>query len=230
MTSEQQHELTLGRTVLIGLALAAAALCFYAANSKEHPDETPAAPPSHVEPQQVRSELETEDHADDDGVTDSAQNSNSTKSWTSKETPNGPDKSFLNGLAWKDYRLGDYTFKAGIIYGKWIAASQLLKDNKVVLTEYTPPLEYVTVVDPKTGRDSGTNIVARDTNGDGVPEIIFKHQKLNDRNYHMYTVYALAADGPNLLWKSGGQLGDWLHEHAKASSDTSFVLKIEPEH
>jgi hypothetical protein len=28
----------------------------------------------------------------------------------------------------------------------------------------------------------------------------------------MYTVYALSAPKPKLLWKSGGKLGDWLRE------------------
>ncbi len=95
------------------------------------------------------------------------------------------------------------------------------------MTEYTPPAEYVTVVNPKTARDE-SEPVAVDANNDGILEIVFLHRKLNDPRYHMYTVYALNKDAPTLIWKSGGKLGDWLHEANKAGR-TGPLLKLNTE-
>ena len=141
-------------------------------------------------------------------------NNDPVKSWTRESAPGSCDKQFLSSLVWENHKVGDYILRTGIIYSKWIAATQFLHDGKIVLTEYTPPSEYVTVIDPVTGVEChGT--LARDVNNDGVLEIAFLHRKLYDPQYHMYTVYGLRKDGPKLLWKSGGRLGDWLQQSTK---------------
>jgi hypothetical protein len=133
------------------------------------------------------------------------------KSWVRDGEPNRPmDKEFYSRLKWKPRAVGPYTLRLGYIFDKWVAALQFVKpDGTVVMTEITPPQEYITIVDAETGSRRGG---ARDVNGDKVLEIAFLHRKLYDPNYHMYTVYALTPDKPKLLWKSGGKLGDWLHE------------------
>lgn len=145
---------------------------------------------------------------------DSSTDASTTKSWTITEHQ-AYDTKFLNALEWTDYPVGDYVLRTGLIYGKWVAATQFVFNGSIVLTEITPPYEYVTVVDPRTGAPS-RQICAVDANNDGVLEIAFLHEKLNDKKYHMYTVYALEKERPKLLWKAGGRLGDWLQ-----SGDTS---------
>jgi hypothetical protein len=133
------------------------------------------------------------------------------KSWVRDGEPNRPvDKEFYGRLDWRSKTIGPYVLRLGYIYDKWVAALQFAKpDGTVVMTEITPPQEYITIVDAATGtRCAG----ARDVNHDKVLEIAFLHRKLYDPNYHMYTVYALTPGKPKLLWKSGGKLGDWLHE------------------
>lgn len=143
---------------------------------------------------------------------DSANRADTVKSWTSQSPPGGCDKSFLNRLEWENHRVGAYVLRTGKIYGRWVAAMQWMKNGRLVLTEYTPPCEYVTALDPASGKPLN-DFVARDVNNDGVLEMAFLHEKLTDPNYHMYTVYGLAKAGPpKLLWKSGGKFGDWLHQ------------------
>lgn len=154
-----------------------------------------------------------------DSKDDSANSAETVKSWTSISTPSGYDKNFLDSLEWKDYEIGsDYILRTGIIYGKWIAAMQFKRKGEIVLTEYTPPSEYVTVLDSATGKPL-SKIQAGDANHDGILEIAFLHEKLNDRNYHMYTVYALTDKEPKLLWKSGGKFGNWLQEVQTSSGE-----------
>lgn len=147
------------------------------------------------------------------GTPDSANLADTIKSWTSDYPPDGDNKRFLDSLDWKEYKLQNgFTLRMGKIFKRWIAATQFYHNKKLVLTEYTPPLEYVTVLDPGTGK-AISRIESKDANHDGIPEIAFLHEKLDDRKYHMYTVFALEADGvPTLLWKSGGQFGDWLNK------------------
>lgn len=143
---------------------------------------------------------------------DSAYDDDIVKSWPERKEPNEFDKQFLNRLHWKDYKVGNaYVLRTGIIYGRWIAAIQFIQNGKLVMTEYTPPSEYITVLDPSTGCAAET-IKGVDANHDSVLEMAFLHEKLTDENYHLYTVYALNKDGPKLLWKSAGRLGDWLRE------------------
>jgi len=140
-----------------------------------------------------------EENANDDPV----------KSWTREGQAQGSEAQFLDGLRWHSRTVGPYILRLGYIQ-QWIAGLQLLKrDGTVVLSEITPVQEYITIVDAETGKPSRG---ARDVNHDKVTEIAFLHQKLYDPNYHMYTVYALTEPKPKLLWKSGGKLGDWLHE------------------
>lgn len=143
---------------------------------------------------------------------DSANDADTVKSWTSENPPSDFDRKFLDSLSWEDHPLGVYILRTGKIYGKWVAAMQWTFGGKPVLTEYTPPAEYLEVIDPETGKPC-SNVLARDVNNDGILEIAFVHKKLNDANYHMYSVYALTKKAPpKLLWKSGGELGDWLHK------------------
>lgn len=150
--------------------------------------------------------------AKDGNKDDSANRGDTVKSWTSQNPPSSMDKGFLNRLDWSDHKVGAYVLRTGKIYGQWVAAMQWLKNGRVVLTEYTPPMEYVTVVDPKTGQKL-SSVKASDVNQDGNLEIAFIHEKLNDANYHMYTVYSLLKSGaPKLVWKSGGKFGDWTNQ------------------
>lgn len=150
---------------------------------------------------------------------DSANSGITTKSWTSADSPEDVDKGFLNRLKWQDHSIGgDYVLRTGKIFDKWVAATQFVVRGKVVLTEYTPPAEYVDAVDLINGRPSA-DFAAVDANRDGVLEIAFLHRKLNDPKYHMYTIYALEKDAPKLLWKSGGSLGDWLHHSDAPNSE-----------
>jgi hypothetical protein len=148
------------------------------------------------------------------------------KSWVRDTPPTPQDQQFLNILQWKPQSIGaGYTLKTGIIYDKWIAAMQFVKDGKTVLTEYTPPQEYIVVVDAATG-ERCTNNWARDVNHDGLLEIAFMHCKLHDANYHMYTIYALDKKAPKLLWKSGGQIGDWLASTTRPPSTDPALFPI----
>lgn len=141
--------------------------------------------------------------------TESANTGSTSKSWTVQDVSER-DKPFLNSLKWKESKIGAYVLRTGLIFDKWIAATQFTKGGKDVLTEITPPYEYVIVVDALTGMQT-KEPVASDADGDGKLEIAFLHEKLNDPNYHMYTVYRLDRDRPHLIWKSGGELGDWVH-------------------
>jgi hypothetical protein len=146
---------------------------------------------------------------------DSANDADTVKSWTSENPPTEQDRNFLKSLNWKDHKAGSYVIKTGIIFDKWIAAMQFTVNGKAVLTEYTPPSEYLIFVDPKTGTKS-SKLLAADVNEDGALEVAFLHEKLNDPNYHMYSVYSLNESAPKLVWKSGGKFGDWLtqaHRH-----------------
>jgi hypothetical protein len=135
------------------------------------------------------------------------------KSWARETQPTAIDKQFLNSLTWRSQPIGSgYNLRTGIIFDKWIAAMQFTKNGKTVLTEYTPPQEYVTIIDPISGEPCA-DVLARDVNDDGVLEIAFLHRKLYDANYHMYTVYALTPKSPKLLWKSAGKLGNWSAKH-----------------
>ncbi|PZM85882.1 MAG: hypothetical protein DKT66_00305 [Candidatus Melainabacteria bacterium] len=140
---------------------------------------------------------------------DSANTGSTSKSWTI-QTVTAQDKPFLNSLKWKESKIGKYSLRTGWIFDKWIAATQFAKDGKVVLTEITPPYEYVKLVDPLTGVPKEAPVVI-DADKDGKLEIAFLHEKLNDADYHMYTVYRLDDDCPHLIWKSGGELGDWVN-------------------
>lgn len=147
------------------------------------------------------------DSANEDGVV---------KSWT-VESLSDHDKRFLDSLSWQDHPVSDeYVLRSGKIYDRWVAATQLMRNGKLVLTEITPGQEYITVVDPRTGRPAEKPL-AVDANNDQILEMAFLHEKLNDPKYHMYTVYALTERGPELIWKSGGELGDWLRGNHKAA-------------
>jgi len=140
---------------------------------------------------------------------DSANTGSTSKSWTIKDIGEG-DKPFLDSLKWTECKVGKYVLRSGWIFDKWVAATQFSKNGKLVLTEITPPYEYVVTVDPLTGLQNKKPI-ALDADHDGKLEIAFLHQKLNDPNYHMYTIYRLYDDSPQLIWKSGGELGDWVN-------------------
>jgi len=147
---------------------------------------------------------------------DSANNGSTSKSWTKREIAEY-DKPFLNSLKWKERKVGKYVLRTGMIFDKWIAAMQFVKNGKVELTEITPPYEYVRMVDPLTALQKDEP-VALDADKDGNLEVAFLHEKLNDADYHMYTVYRLNDDYPHLIWKSGGELGDWINGSITASS------------
>lgn len=140
---------------------------------------------------------------------DSANTGSTSKSWTIQQVTER-DKPFLNSLKWKESKVGKYALRTGWIFDKWIAATQFSKGGKVVLTEITPPYEYVKLVDPLTALPK-EQPVAIDADKDGKLEIAFLHEKLDDTDYHMYTVYRLDDDCPHLIWKSGGELGDWVN-------------------
>lgn len=140
---------------------------------------------------------------------DSANTGSTSKSWTIQQVTER-DKPFLNSLKWKESKVGKYSLRTGWIFDKWIAATQFSIGGKVVLTEITPPYEYVKLVDPLTALPK-EQPVAIDADKDGKLEIAFLHEKLNDADYHMYTVYRLEDDCPHLIWKSGGELGDWVN-------------------
>src|SRR5688572_7983493 len=56
------------------------------------------------------------------------------KSWVRDTPPTPQDQQFLNILQWKPQSIGaGYTLRTGIIYDKWIAAMQFVKDGKTVL-------------------------------------------------------------------------------------------------
>jgi hypothetical protein len=157
--------------------------------------------PSSIIPQ-VAAQMPEGDSAHEPGVS---------KSWTREgPTPEWWNEKFLNSLDWTDHQVGHYVLRTGVIYDKWVAAMQFVKDGQVLLTEYTPPGEYITVVDPIEGKPV-KGVFAIDANEDDVMEIAFEHEKLNDPRYHLFTVYALEKDAPRLLWKSAGRLGDWVH-------------------
>ncbi len=132
------------------------------------------------------------------------------KSWTTDTVPGAWDQRFLDGLNWQEQTAGQYNIRTGRTYGKCIAAVQFFIHSKLVMTEYTPPGECVTTIDPKTGHASD-KVRAIDADNDGTLEIAFLHEKMNDPDYHMYSVYALKESAPKLLWKSAGTLGDWVH-------------------
>lgn len=139
---------------------------------------------------------------------DSANSNTTSKSWTIHEI--GPqERQFLQTLKWQEHKIGNYVLRTGLIFDKWIAAMQFSKNGKVLLTEITPPYEYVKMVDPLTSLVKDRPL-AEDADKDGNLEIAFLHEKLNDARYHMYTVYRLNKDCPQLIWKSGGDLGDWI--------------------
>jgi hypothetical protein len=140
---------------------------------------------------------------------DSANTGSTSKSWTVRDIGNY-EKPFLNSLKWQECKVGKYVLRTGWIFDKWIAAMQFVKNGKPVLTEITPPYEYVHIVDPLTALQQ-TKPIALDADKDGNLEIAFLHEKLNDADYHMYTVYRLNDDCPHLIWKSGGALGDWIN-------------------
>lgn len=142
---------------------------------------------------------------------DSANRGNTTKTWSSQVRPHKVDQAFLDVLKWEEHAVGKYTLRMGKIQDKWIAAVQFLQNGKVVLTEYTPPGEYITVVDALSGKPCRDQW-ARDANDDGMLEVAFLHSKLDDPQYHMYSIYRLENESPKLIWKSGGRLGDWLHQ------------------
>ena len=145
---------------------------------------------------------------------DTANRGDTVKSWTSMARPGKNDESFLRILDWTNHKVGNYVLRTGKIYGRWVAAMQWLQNNQLVLTEYTPPYEYVTVIDSITGKKlSNEHISPTDVDKDGVPELAFIHEKLNDPKYHMYTVYALPKQAPpKLIWKSGGKFGKWVDQ------------------
>lgn len=184
----------------IGLLLVSVTISFW------HGNFSSAAEPVKLNANASTNELTARD--------DSANKADTVKSWTSSLPPGKNDNSFLNVLDWKDHKVGSYVLRTGKIYGRWVAAMQWMQNKQLVMTEYTPPYEYVTVIDPVTGKKlSNDRIVATDSNKDGVLEIAFLHEKLNDPNYHMYTVYALPKEAPpKLLWKSGGKFGDWRNQ------------------
>ncbi len=134
------------------------------------------------------------------------------KSWTETTAPSGCSQSFFNRLKWDTFPLGaGYEIRTGTIFGRWVAGAQIMHNGKIALNEYTPPAEYITIVDPITGAPYAKP-KAIDANNDGILEIALLHEKLNDSHYHMCTIYALEAGGPKLIWKSGGKLGNWLNE------------------
>jgi hypothetical protein len=147
--------------------------------------------------------------AADQSLQDTSIQEDTIKSWTTEEPPTNYDKQFMNSLKWEEHPLvNGYTMRTGIIRDRWIAAVQFVRNKQVVLTEYTPGAEYITVIDPLSGQPLHP-IVAAETNHDGIPKIALLHCKLTDSNYHMYAIYALNEEKPKLLWKSGGKLGDW---------------------
>lgn len=168
--------------------------------------------------EQLNHAVKSKNQSKDDEDIDSANSDETSKSWT-VEHPQYWNDGFLKSLEWVNYKAGNYTLSTGIIYGKWIAAMKWMKNGKVVLIEYTPPYEYVVAVNPVTGK-STKRFEAIDANRDGVLEMAFLHEKLDDKKYHMYTVYALEQNMPRLIWKSGGTLGDWV-----AKSDPSRPAK-----
>ncbi len=157
---------------------------------------------------------------------DSANNGSTSKSWTVREIGNY-EKPFLNSLKWQECKVGKYVLRTGLIFDKWIAAMQFVKNGKIVLTEITPPYEYVRIVDPLTALQQKKPI-ALDADKDGNLEIAFLHEKLNDADYHMYTVYRLNNDYPHLIWKSGGELGDWINGSI-ATKSAKIKLRTESE-
>ncbi len=140
---------------------------------------------------------------------DSANTGSTSKSWTVDKVSDY-EQPFLKSLKWKENKVGKYVLRTGWILDKWIAATQFTKNGKPVLTEITPPYEYVVMVDPLTALQKNQPI-ALDADKDGKLEIVFLHEKLNDADYHMYTIYRLDEDRPHLIWKSGGELGDWVN-------------------
>ncbi len=157
---------------------------------------------------------------------DSANNGSTSKSWTVRDIGNY-EKPFLNSLKWKECKVGKYVLRTGVIFDKWIAAMQFVKNGKLVLTEITPPYEYVRIVDPLTALQQAKP-TALDADKDGNLEIAFLHEKLNDADYHMYTVYRLNDDYPHLIWKSGGELGDWI-SGSVATRSAKIKLRTESE-
>jgi len=157
---------------------------------------------------------------------DSANNGSTSKSWTVRDIGNY-EKPFLNSLKWQECKVGKYVLRTGLIFDKWIAAMQFVKNGKIVLTEITPPYEYVRIVDPLTALQQ-TKPIALDADKDGNLEIAFLHEKLNDADYHMYTVYRLNDDYPHLIWKSGGELGDWVNGSV-ATKSARIKLRTESE-
>ncbi len=167
------------------------------------------------------------DKPDDEDDADSANSGKTSKSWT-VENPEYWNDGFLNSLKWVDHKAGDYTLSTGIIYGKWIAAMKWLRNGKVVLVEYTPPYEYVLPINTVTG-EPVKHFDAFDANHDGVLEMAFLHEKLDDKKYHLYTVYALEKSLPRLIWKSGGTLGDWVSKSDPNRPSKAFA-KSHAEH
>ena len=157
---------------------------------------------------------------------DSANNGSTSKSWTVRDIGQY-EKPFLNSLKWHECKIGKYVLRTGLIFDKWIAALQFVKNGKLVLTEITPPYEYVRNVDPLTALHQAKPL-ALDADKDGNLEIAFLHEKLNDADYHMYTVYRLNDDYPHLIWKSGGELGDWINGSV-ASNSAKIKLRTESE-
>ena len=153
---------------------------------------------------------------------DSANNSSSSKSWTVREVGQ-QESAFLQSLKWQEHKVGSYILRTGLIFDKWIAAMQFAKNGKVVLTEITPPYEYVKMVDPLTALVKDRPVSA-DADKDGNLEIAFLHEKLNDARYHMYTVYRLNGDSPQLIWKSGGNLGDWIAGSSAAKKRATIKI------
>lgn len=163
-----------------------------------------------------------------DDELDSANSAETSKSWT-VEHPQYWNDGFLNSLKWVNYKAGNYTLSTGIIYGKWVAAMKWIRNGKVVLVEYTPPYEYVVAVNPVTGQ-SAKQFEAVDANHDGVLEMAFLHEKLDDKKYHMYTVYALERNLPKLVWKSGGTLGDWVAKSNPSRPAKAFAKSHAEQH
>lgn len=196
---------TLIRFTTIAVSLG---MVFTSAVSKEVLAQTDKSFANHVK-KMAKDRAKVEDMQWNSPAKDSANNGSTSKSWTVRDIGDY-EKPFLNSLKWQECKVGKYVLRTGLIYDKWIAAMQFVKNGKLVLTEITPPYEYVRMVDPLTALHQAKPI-ALDADKDGNLEIAFLHEKLNDADYHMYTVYRLNNDYPHLIWKSGGELGDWIN-------------------
>jgi len=77
-------------------------------------------------------------------------------------------------------------------YQKYVVAMEIVKNNEVILRDYTPPGEYVVFVDPKYRNYMESPVFCRAK--DRSTQIAFRQSSITDPRLHSYFSYRLSND------------------------------------